>query len=1571
MEFKELLSNIKEYNKDLSFISMSALEKALYKNGQENEYYLYFDYITGPQYVSNVPLTFLEQNHHFSKLLKTTSYLLDAYITHLNEYSTNKAYLRISSRSLDLSDHYTYLLPKIASFYVFEAGGLNIKDLIYGQYRNINYDFSPVIAAYLLVDDQDAIQYCKDVLLSENNTGVMTRDLIQGIEMSHNEELQDLLINLFLAARLQEGLRQAIAETCDEYNVDFFKKTLKVIIDNNLIRYSSIQRAVFTWCGLGTDHIQDKDAKVLLSLFDKYILQDYTLEEALNSDNPLEIYIALYAIGFYDKHKAIHTAMQLLKLEESHKVASVLSYLRLSNNFKSEEHLYLFDKYQDNDWIMALFFTHLSQDPSHFITKEEAKTYFIKIEKYLRTFKNKKNIQTKGFEWWNMSLEKYHIISFIYRLMMIDPTKETVTLYLPYVKHYPFGKDLNNFMKRQVKMVDKDILKDFYIQNIASTNTNLQENCKKALLTLSLDDNDLEKLETKLKSKRSEIRVCVLEIINKQPIDMIIKSHDRLKTNKNDYQLDAVKDLERRYPEVFNIKKEKIFYGLNEGFNIFKPVKIKEKEYPSYLKTKTSGILIKKESIDLQYNFKKKKEEIIIILKQWSKLFEEHRDDSYQLFGNDYILGEDFHFLHCAKLYVDQLPLKDIWTSYMNEHPIDDITLYQLHILSLECRDTYRKINIKDILKHDDIFSLKDVNIPYLSQILSILNMFYLDHQSHSFIYSCELFELFLKTNTTYSYTITYGLGYSHTESITSYNIVSDLINTLERNWKNDDEYRIAFNLLYDYHVHYRIKKHINAHLLSPMFFIKAVRLNLLSEDEFYNIIFEDPTMLKHAFQQCYYHDKGYYYNKVDLSLYALEPYSIEDNQLLREFLSKITDSFLKMETHRLNEETPVTKYLDSIRVIQGIQYLPMILNALGKDSFSRSSWVSDKKGILTNLIRQTYPGENDDLNILKKISDSKLVEICMLAPQWIETFGKYLQWDGFVSGCYYFIAHMKDYNPDEKKAMIAKYTELDPGDLFDGAFDHEWCQEVYARLGDKRFTMLYKAAKYLCDNSFHTRARKYADACLGKYDKEDILKQVKDKRNKDLLNAYCIIPLVDDNDLKERYLYVQQFLKESKQFGSQRQASEKRTCEIALMNLARNSRYENSTRLTWAMETKIVQDKIEVTKPHKIMDYEVYLEIDEIGKNNICIINPKGKKQKSIPAKIKKLETFIEIQNIHKQWNEQYRRSKKMLEQAMEDRIIFDKKEILTILQNPVVSPMVSKLLFIQDEQIGYIKDDQLQCLDETYPLKDHLRIAHCFDLYKSGKWKEYQQDIFDKKISQPFKQVFRELYTKLDIELDKNISQRYSGYQIQVKKAVGALKSRRWNINYESGVERIYYKDNLIVNLYAQADWFSPSDIEAPAIDYVTFIDRKTYQPVLIKDVNDITYSEAMRDLDLACSVAYVGGVDPITSFSTIELRKSIVELTSKLMKLNNISIVDNFVHIQGKLGNYHVHLGSGVIHQKQGSSIHVLPVHSQRRGKLYLPFIDDDPKCQEILSKIVMLSEDHKIKDPSILAQIKPSK
>ena len=127
-------------------------------------------------------------------------------------------------------------------------------------------------------------------------------------------------------------------------------------------------------------------------------------------------------------------------------------------------------------------------------------------------------------------------------------------------------------------------------------------------------------------------------------------------------------------------------------------------------------------------------------------------------------------------------------------------------------------------------------------------------------------------------------------------------------------------------------------------------------------------------------------------------------------------------------------------------------------------------------------------------------------------------------------------------------------------------------------------------------------------------------------------------------------------------------------------------------------------------------------------------------------------------------------------------------------------------------------------------------------------------------------------------------------------------------------------------------------------------------------------MRDLDLVVSVAHAGGVDPEATASTTQMRAALIRETAKLMKLTNISFAGDHLLIDGTLGEYSLHLGSGTVHRRPGGAICILPVGSQHRGRLFLPFADDDPKTAEIESKALMLARDHEIRDPTILEQLK---
>ncbi|WP_026507945.1 DUF4132 domain-containing protein [Butyrivibrio sp. MC2013] len=695
---------------------------------------------------------------------------------------------------------------------------------------------------------------------------------------------------------------------------------------------------------------------------------------------------------------------------------------------------------------------------------------------------------------------------------------------------------------------------------------------------------------------------------------------------------------------------------------------------------------------------------------------------------------------------------------------------------------------------------------------------------------------------------------------------------------------------------------------------------------------------------------------------------------------SKVIDKVLSVELRRGDSPTAYSAAISRIGRIYGADNFVAILTAIGKDKLVRSAYYpsNSKLGALSDLLSVCVPLPDDNAERLRSlvkgsdISEKRLVEASLYSNAWLDIMEEYLGWEGYVSGCYYFIAHMDEFFDDKKMAVIARYTPLSAEKLRMGAFDIDWFRSAYASLGQKRFEMIYDAAKYISDGSKHSRARKYADAATGKYRPDELKAIIMDKRNKDFLMAYPLIPIENEDDLVSRYLYLQQFLKESRKFGAQRSASEKAAVEIAMENLSLNAGFSDVTRLTLRMETRLMEEGRHYLEDKVIGDVTVRLQVDEEGKTSIIVVKA-GKTLKSVPAAIKKDEYIKKLTETKKSFTEQYRRTRQMFENAMENEELYSAGELAQLKDNPVAWPIIKNLVFmtVSDKKLGFLDNCILTDYEGNETVLspgDELKVAHPFHLYQDGHWTKYQRCLFDKKLVQPFKQVFRELYVKTEEEMGVSESRRYAGNQIQPKKTMAALRSRRWICDVEDGLQKIYYKDDIVATIYALADWFSPSEIEAPTLEWVAFYDRKTNKRKAISEVPDIIFSEVMRDVDMAVSVAHAGGVDPETSHSTIEMRAAVIEMTLPLFGLSNVTVEKSHAFIEGHYGNYSVHLGSAVVHKLGGAMINILPVHSQHRGKLFLPFADDDPKTAEVLTKVLFLAKDSKIKDPSILSQIR---
>ena len=137
---------------------------------------------------------------------------------------------------------------------------------VYDHARTESWSYGGMLAAQVDLGNQETIAAVRNILLGEQNTAMLSHELIRGIVMSKSKELYQLLGDFLLAARLQEGARQAVCETMDAGRPEAFLWLFQVIEDHDLIRYSSVKRAVSTWIGIFDENHVDRISNKLLNL---------------------------------------------------------------------------------------------------------------------------------------------------------------------------------------------------------------------------------------------------------------------------------------------------------------------------------------------------------------------------------------------------------------------------------------------------------------------------------------------------------------------------------------------------------------------------------------------------------------------------------------------------------------------------------------------------------------------------------------------------------------------------------------------------------------------------------------------------------------------------------------------------------------------------------------------------------------------------------------------------------------------------------------------------------------------------------------------------------------------------------------------------------------------------------------------------------------------------------------------------------------------------------------------------------------------------------------------------------
>jgi hypothetical protein len=750
---------------------------------------------------------------------------------------------------------------------------------------------------------------------------------------------------------------------------------------------------------------------------------------------------------------------------------------------------------------------------------------------------------------------------------------------------------------------------------------------------------------------------------------------------------------------------------------------------------------------------------------------------------------------------------------------------------------------------------------------------------------------------------------------------------------------------------------------------------------------------------------KHAYYDDLQVLSTRTPSQAREQFPILDEIVSRLRARILEIELRRGEMPTPATDLARSLRYSGGTAVFVRLVSLLEPVDLVRG-YARDndgKRATWSHLLRVSFPDPGEALEEFARqvrearLPAERLVAAALYVPQWARQIGYVLGWPHFTEAVWWIYAHTKGnhWTVDEEirqgwQNQVAEHTQISADELLDGAVDVSWFRQSYRELGAERWEQVYAAAKYASDGAGHSRARLYADAMLGKSSTLDLRERLLSKRQPDVARALGLIPLPEDEqarqaEIEERYGIFQEFKRTGKGFGSQRRASEETAVRIGMENLARTAGFPDPQRLQWAMEARSMPELRAGWLEIHVDEVTLRLELDELAAvPRLIITGGKGKQLKTLPTRLKKHQEVQELLDRKRAIEQQIARIRPTLEAAMCRGDSFTARELGALLEHPVLSRLLRNLVFFlpardgQDELAGYpqMRDSQLVLCDHAGNLapidagETRLRLAHPYDLFASRTWHAWQHQCFTSGRTQPFKQVFRELYVCTSNEArngDDALSQRYHGQQVQPRLAQALLNQRGWVLDEEMGARRTFHAEKLTAVLSFTYGGFTPSEVEGRTVGDVFFLPRGEYKPLALASVPPRVFSETMRDLDLLVSVAHSGGVDPEATASTVEMRAALVSETCELLGLTNVTLKGSHVLIAGTRGNYNVHLGSAVVHRQPGGALCIIPVHAQHRGRIFLPFADNDPKTAEVITKVITLARDQEIKDPTILEQL----
>ena len=425
---------------------------------------------------------------------------------------------------------------------------------------------------------------------------------------------------------------------------------------------------------------------------------------------------------------------------------------------------------------------------------------------------------------------------------------------------------------------------------------------------------------------------------------------------------------------------------------------------------------------------------------------------------------------------------------------------------------------------------------------------------------------------------------------------------------------------------------------------------------------------------------------------------------------------------------------------------------------------------------------------------------------------------------------------------------------------------------------------------------------------------------------------------------------------------------------------------------------------------------------------NASGKPVKSVPAAVRRdhaeelKELKAAVKDVDKMLSAQ---SERLDRQFLADRTWSYDTWRERYLDHPLVGTLARRLLWTVDGTTAGYADGSLRTVTDTpVTAGTEVRLWHPVDRTPAEivAWRDWLER---HRITQPFKQAHREVYLLTDAERTTGTySNRFAAHVLRQHQFHSLAAARGWRNRLRLAVDdeapppsRALPRWGLRAEYWIEGDGgenytditdsgsflrlrtdqvrFYPIDAPENSAhcaggEYRMWLrdGAEPVDPLPLTEIPPLVLSEVLRDVDLFVGVASIGN-DPTwqdggpdgrfreywTSYGFGELNQSaetrrllLDRLIPRLAIADRCTLEGRFLHVKGDRHTYKIHLGSGnILRTPNDQYLCIVPKSNPSASQAgYLPY-EGDRMLAVILSKAMMLADDTKITDPTILSQL----